>query len=158
MTRYLLVPENQDIHDAREVKIPKNLIVPGISERLDLKIKTLSRNSHEVATEPTQKINPNNALKPMKDKKLRGDLVHYTLNTSLAKRLLRFLRYHQFNVDNDGYLILRGVKYPIILEDHFRDLVDGGFRRPKGYEILYKLLNRVGLKYVCDSRKKHFLN
>ena len=44
----------------------------------------------------------------------------------------------------------------MILQDHFMDLVDGGPRRPKGHEILYKLLNDAGLEFVCGDRMKYF--
>ena len=127
MTRYLLVPENMDLNSIKKVQLPSNIVVPATA-----------------MSNPPQDEDPPREDKKVKGKKLRSDLACYTVNTSLAKKLMRFLHQHQFNVNNAGQLIYQGRKYPLILEDHFRDLVDGGTRRPKGHELLYKLLKSAG--------------
>ena len=160
MSRFLLVPENGDMSRAKQIQLPKNLIVPGIPKCEEAPTQVVNSTVSELmypqpvthtelhTVEPIQKV--------LKGKPLRSDLADYTENTFLGRNLLRFLRYHQFNVDGDEELIFRGVKYPLNLVDHFMDLVDAGARKPKGHEILYKLLNDVGLKFVCADRMKYF--
>lgn len=75
----------------------------------------------------------------------------------MGNQLYRFLYYHKFNVDKNGDLIFGGEKYPVNLEDHFMDLVDGNGKRPHGYEILYPLLKNCGLQHVSKFRKRYFV-
>ena len=160
MSRFLLVPENGDMSKTKQIQLPKNLIVPGTPKCEEAPTQVANSTVSELiypqpvtytelhTVEPVQNV--------LKGEQLNSDLALYTVNTFIGKHLLKFLRYHQFNVDRDGKLIFRGVKYPLNLVDHFMDLVDGGDRKPKGHEILYKLLNDVGLKFVCADRMNYF--
>ena len=147
---FMLVSTNGD-NAAQQIQLPKGLYVAGKSSTpFQCSAKEVDENE-DIKEKSIEKT------KIWRGKPLRRELIKYTIDKTLANQLYRFLCYHRFNVDKNGDLVFRGEKYPVNLEDHFMDLVDGNGKRLDGYEILYPLLKNCGLQHVSRFRKRYFL-
>ena len=147
MSRFLLVPENFDLEEVKQVNLPQNLylntgtIVDG------------AQNKNEKQAENQKEKIEND----VKGKYLSPSIVKYTFNQSKARKLLRFLKEKHFKRDTDGKLVFKNKVYPILLESCFLDLVND-CRKSKGSDTFYKLLreNDLDKNILPKSKQKYF--
>ena len=151
MSRFMLVPENFNLDEIKEISLPSKLYQT-----------TTSRNE----TPPRQNKTPKNqtcADSQMKtEKKIRAQylsptVIQYAFNQARAKKLLKFMKEKQFKYDKSGRLVFRNKVYPILLEASFLDLVNDA-RKSKKIELFYNLLSENGFDktLLSKSKQKYF--
>ena len=151
MTRYMLVPENFDLKEVKEINLPNNIYTINVPNNQAI--------HHEIRTKTPiiNKTSHDQVKTQLKGKYLSPGIIKYTTNLFFAKKVFQFLRDKQFKQNNDGRLIFRNKVYPIILESSFLHLVSG-HRKTKADEPFYKLLKENGLDkdWLPKSKKKYF--
>ena len=150
MSRFLLVPENFDLDELKEISLPKNLY-PVTGTKV---YEPQNENKKQEKKPENQKKELKN---DMKGKYLSPTIVKYTFNQTKARKLLRFLKEKHFKHDKDGRLVFKNKVYPILLESCFLDLVND-CRKSKGSETFYKLLreNDLDKSLLPKSKQKYF--
>ena len=129
MTRFLLVPEDFDLKNVKEVELPEKIYLHS-----------------EPSTKPL-----------LRGRFLPTSVVKFTSNPSLGKKLLEFLKLNNFRYDEHDNLILDDKVYPISLKSSFLDLINEA-PKTKDSSSFYKLLREKELdkKLVPKSKQKYF--
>ena len=148
----MLVPENFNIDEIKEISLPSKLY-PTTTERDETP-------PHETKTSKTQ-TETASQMKTEKDiraKYLSPTVIKYAFNQARAKKLLKFMKEKQFKYDKSGRMVFRNKVYPILLEASFLDLVNDA-RKTKESETFYKLLGENGLdKTILPKSKQKYFN
>ena len=159
MTRYMLVPENFDLKEVKEINLPNNIytINPANHQGIHDTIKQESHHEITKTTPSDNKIVHKQDVTPLKGKYLAPEIIKYTSDQSNAKKVLQFLKEKQFKQNKHGRLILKNKVHPILLESCFLHLVNDA-RKTKADELFYKLLKENGLDkaWLPKSKKKYF--
>ena len=143
MTRYLLVPENFDLDEIKQLELPKGLYP---SEQEEPKI-------HNVQLKGQVKTNVSS-----RGEYLPFSAANYTSDPILGRKLLRFLKSNHFKSNENGNLLLEDKLYPVSLHSNFLNLINN-IRRNAESDIFYKLLRdkRIDKNLVPKPKQKYFL-
>ena len=147
MSRFLLVPENFDFDEAKEIKLPENLYPDSTADTAQKETKKITKN-----------VDGNiSAENNIKGKYLSHAVIKFAIDRVKARQLLRFLKENHFKHDKNGRLVLKNKVYPIILETSFLDLINDT-RKSKRNELFYTILrdNGVPLNILPKSKQKYF--
>jgi len=149
MSRFLLVPENFDLDEVKEICIPKNLY-PDAKEETPKEIKK--------QTEKVEKLeNENNSAEKVKGKYLSPAVINFAFDPAKARQLLKFLKEKEIKQDKKGRLIFKNKLYPILLEPSFLDLINDN-RKTKQCNDFYQLLRKNGVdsSILPKNKQKYF--
>ena len=129
MTRFLLVPEDFDLKNVKEVELPEKLYLHS---------------------EPT-------ATPPPRGRFLSTSVLKFTSDPYLGKKLLDFLKINNFRYDEHDNLILDDQVYPISLQSNFLDLINEA-PKTRESSTFYNLLREKGVdkRVVPKSKQKYF--
>ena len=153
MARFLLVPENFDLKEVKEVTLPKNIYNANNKQKTDV--------PQQHYKEPQQEIQHDSKRKGKQNVKmgryLSPTVVKYASNRVPARKVLKFLKDKQFKQDKRGRLVFQNKVYPILLETSFLDLVNNA-PKTKENDMFYKLLSKNGLdrNLVPKTKQKYF--
>ena len=145
MTRYLLVPENFDLNEIKQLELPNGIYATEKikSEKEESEIHNVSE---KVKTSPSSR-----------GEYLPYSVANYTSDPVLGRKLLRFLRSNHFRTSENGMLLLDDKLYNISLSSSFLNLINE-VRRNKDSTVFYKLLRQKGIdeNLVPKSKQKFF--